>query len=189
MSYYYCLYPSYIIIRDRSSFTPTDKHQHSALITSTVLIHQITDVIVATVKQWSPSDDHPQIRGKVMWLGHSLNEARCYLQVENWLKLERFQSEGLESDTQLRDVGDTSDPVLVLENFDSKWGSLKTGTYIYTHTRAHKRTHPRKDGDEVCATRLWESGSICACISCHNRKKGTAPPDKSVCVCSCVCVL
>lgn len=146
MSCYYCLYPSYVIIRDRSSFTPTDKHQRSALITSTVLIHQITDVIVASVKQWSPSDDHPQIRGKVMWPGRSLNEARCYLQIENWLKLERFQSEMLEPDTPLRDVRDTSDPVLVLENFDSKWDSLKVWFFTHTHTHTSSQTHTSKEG-------------------------------------------
>ena len=62
----------------------------------------------------------------------------------------------------------------------------------HTTTNTHSWTVTQSGGelcDEVSPALLRRSGSICACISCHNRKRGTAPPDKtSVCVCVCVCV-
>lgn len=57
-----------------------------------------------------------------------------------------------------------------------------------THTHHVTTWRSKPDCDLVSAALPRETGSICACISCHNRKRGTAPPDKSLLVCSAVCL-
>lgn len=57
-------------------------------------------------------------------------------------------------------------------------------TRLLTHTHHMTTWRSKPDCDEVSAALPRETGSICACISCHNRKRGTAPPDKLLRVCS-----